>query len=591
MANNKKSSSTSSEMLQYKIEQLEKSTQEINNDFSNDLSRRIDIYLADRGKNVDRWLTIVGFFAAVFGIIIPILLSIAGMNLYSQIEKAKTDSVAALDKIKNEFKNIQLEKDSFEKYKKEISQEFKKLRKKLENDRTFVENARKAITKSKNKIAGYTKSTKGEYDNVKKQVEIIKSLTDIAKKAAIQAEYNRLITDADNFFKNKRYKEAIEAFNKTLVISKKNAMLFNNLATAYFVLKQYPQAIECYNKAIAINANDAMLYSNRANVKIKMKQFNSALSDYEKAISLWHNNTTKQKNISQESEAIDFNIIPGERLNINHFYGNKGSVLLLLKKYQDAMHNYEKAIEIIPYPAKDYIYWGLGSAQIHLGLYKNAIKNFKKAINLNPKNFKIYTNYGIALLKLEKYQDAINILSRAINLKPNNETAYYQRAYAEIELNRLDKASEDILMSIKIKPTSSAYANKATLDCRLNKINDALDSISYAIKLSPKVSRLYLARAAICLLKNSPDWEQALLDVNKVSILDEDDKISSYLPAWREILKQIKEKKTINSDEISSMLQNVKNKDISLSTNISLIVNKYAKKKNYNLIQRLFFNY
>ena len=49
-------------------------------------------------------------------------------------------------------------------------------------------------------------------------------------------------------------------------------------------LKKYKEAIEEYNKGIEINPFDADFYNNKGNTLVELKQYKEAIAEYDKAI-------------------------------------------------------------------------------------------------------------------------------------------------------------------------------------------------------------------------------------------------------------------------------------------------------------------
>ncbi|MFA5383053.1 MAG: tetratricopeptide repeat protein [Candidatus Micrarchaeia archaeon] len=115
-------------------------------------------------------------------------------------------------------------------------------------------------------------------------------------------------------------------------------------------------------------------------------------------------------------------------------YDNKGTANAVLEKYEEAIENYDKAIELNPKDAG--VYNNRGVAKAILKRYIEAIKDFDKAIELNPNYASVYNNRGAAKAKLEKYKEAIKDFDKAIELDSTYESAHYNRKIAKIELEK-----------------------------------------------------------------------------------------------------------------------------------------------------------
>jgi tetratricopeptide (TPR) repeat protein len=77
--------------------------------------------------------------------------------------------------------------------------------------------------------------------------------------------------------------------------------------------------------------------------------------------------------------------------------------------------------------------------------YEDAIVNYDKAIEINPSHVSAWNNKGIALSRLKRYENAINCYDKAIEINPNHANACYNKAKAfrDLAQSYLDKANED----------------------------------------------------------------------------------------------------------------------------------------------------
>ena len=67
----------------------------------------------------------------------------------------------------------------------------------------------------------------------------------------------------------------------------------------------------------------------------------------------------------------------------------------------------------------------------NLGKYEEAIKDYDKAIELDPDYSDAYNNRGLAKYYLDKYGEAIKDFNKVIELTPNYTNAYYDRGNAK----------------------------------------------------------------------------------------------------------------------------------------------------------------
>jgi tetratricopeptide (TPR) repeat protein len=81
------------------------------------------------------------------------------------------------------------------------------------------------------------------------------------------------------------------------------------------------------------------------------------------------------------------NVFGAERI-----YYNRGTELGQLKRYEEAIADFSRAIEIFPL---DIVYGNRATAYFFLGKYQQALRDFDRAIALNPDNANSY--YGRAM--------------------------------------------------------------------------------------------------------------------------------------------------------------------------------------------------
>ncbi|HEX29786.1 TPA: tetratricopeptide repeat protein [Candidatus Poribacteria bacterium] len=120
------------------------------------------------------------------------------------------------------------------------------------------------------------------------------------------------------------------------------------------------------------------------------------------------------------------------------------------------------------------------------GKYEEAIKEFKKALQLDPKMEKAYLNAAFCLSRLGKSDKAIDMLNNALSLNSDFFEAQYNLGVIYLKLGRPRKAAEHLRKAVKLKPnfTEGRY-NLGIALYRSGMFNEASKQFKAAVKLAP----------------------------------------------------------------------------------------------------------
>ncbi len=139
--------------------------------------------------------------------------------------------------------------------------------------------------------------------------------------------------------------------------------------------------------------------------------------------------------------------------------------------YERAVICFSQAIELKPRFASAYN--DRGSALLMLRRYDLAIDDFSQAMLIKPDLAAAYHNRGLAYTRKKMYWQAIGDYSRAIELKPNYAEALNNRGYAYAQLKLYRRALKDYERALKIKPSFQlAKNNRDYVAAVLKRIQD-----------------------------------------------------------------------------------------------------------------------
>jgi tetratricopeptide (TPR) repeat protein len=170
------------------------------------------------------------------------------------------------------------------------------------------------------------------------------------------------LTRAQDQYSKGQYAFAVENYSNAIRLWPNDSALYRGRANAYLKLKLYYQALADYSKAIRLYPIAADLYNDRGDAYLELKHYDQAIADYTKYIDL---------------KPDDAFVVCGQSL-----------VSGVLRQYHQAMDYYAAYQRLHPNDALEYFaaYTKRGSAYLALKRYDQAIADYTRAISLNPKD-------------------------------------------------------------------------------------------------------------------------------------------------------------------------------------------------------------
>ena len=252
----------------------------------------------------------------------------------------------------------------------------------------------------------------------------------------------------------------------------------------------YDKAIEFYTEAIGID-NNKYAYANRARAYLELKRYQEAINDYNQTIKL-------------DSKYVGA-------------FVNRARAYLGLMQYQKAIADYNQAIELNSKCIEAYVNRAIAYSE--LKRYQAAIDSCNQAIKLDSKCVGAYVNRAIAYSELEQYEAAIADCNKAIKLNPKCLEACVARARAYLELKQYEAAIADCNQAIKLDSKCiEAYVTRAKIHYELKQYQAAKTDCNQTIELDPKRVRTYVNRAAAYL--RLKEYQAAIADCNQAIELD-----------------------------------------------------------------------
>jgi DNA-binding winged helix-turn-helix (wHTH) protein len=286
--------------------------------------------------------------------------------------------------------------------------------------------------------------------------------------------------------------QAIDHYNRAVELDPANAAAYSGLADAYIVLPflstiqqdvAYPRAKAAAERAVTLDPTLAEAHTSLADVKLYADwDFAGAEQEFQRALALDSNYATAHQwyaeflsLLGRHDQAIK-EVLCAEQLEPLSviMYHQAGQVYQNARQYDNAIHQYERAIEIDPafYPS----YERLSDAMLHKGMYREHIETQLEFYKRHGANF--YAPGGNSISRMEAMERGFASggekgywrtrldLERAMNASNaqavTNETSMYELAlgYAQngdadnamLWLNRLLAIHGNRILSINVDP-------------------------------------------------------------------------------------------------------------------------------------------
>lgn len=256
--------------------------------------------------------------------------------------------------------------------------------------------------------------------------------------------------------------------------------------------QKFDEAIKLYTEAIELKSDNAAAYNARGNIRNAVAM---------NKIFIENNSSVGEQ---YRKEAIDdLNRAIQLKPDYSEAYGNRGFVYYMAKDYPAAKKDFDRAIELDPTNAQNYIYRSVYWRQVAKDTNRG-LADLNKAAELNPTNSTVYFYRAVIYLSdLKDYSKALDDFTRAIELeKQDSLLAMYHNFRAGIykELKRYDEAIADYTRAIELEKTDGAkvmhYFKRAELYRELKNFSAAIADYTRMIDLMDKdeSTKILLAR-------------------------------------------------------------------------------------------------
>jgi tetratricopeptide (TPR) repeat protein len=178
-------------------------------------------------------------------------------------------------------------------------------------------------------------------------------------------------------------------------------------------------------------------------------------------------------------------------------------------KYVEAAAEFQALVDNAP--EYDYGYFILGYSFLKMNKPEDAVRNFEKAIELNPDKFEYRHGLASAYAATKNQRKVIETLTAAESVLPeaNRYQFYSMRGFANASLRQWSDAIEDLEEARKIKPTANVLnqLGKAYFAMRYNA--EAAAAFQESLRIDPNATEIYQLLAESLMNMGAGEKDQA----------------------------------------------------------------------------------
>ena len=263
--------------------------------------------------------------------------------------------------------------------------------------------------------------------------------------------------------------DAIREFQKAIELNPSIAEAHFYLSQAYGQTEEWPKALEHIDRAIQLDSKKPQYFNQRGLIFSRQKKFNKALPDALRAIEL---------------KPVDY---------IEYYYFNLALIYRDLLRPKDAIEAYDKTLLIAPKFSRAHL--GLGEMYLERNLTEKAIEEFSLAVSLDPKLAKAHLQLGLAEARAGKHDQAVEAFQRALELDPTNHRIHYNLSMSLKRLGK-DLEAQKHLEIFKKSQTQAEEQEYRELQVEISKRTDLKDPEAGLVPSSPTSEPRYMDKSS-----------------------------------------------------------------------------------------------
>lgn len=226
-------------------------------------------------------------------------------------------------------------------------------------------------------------------------------------------------------YKEKKFQEALAAYDEAISIDDSNVMFFNNKAAVYIEMGDYDKAIELCNEALELGKvhrasydDKAKIYQRIAAAQLKKNDIPGAISAYEKSQMEVFDKAIERKIKNLQLDLRKFEQERYVNPELATEAKERGNVFFRDGKFPEAIKEYEEAVK--RHPTNPAYRNNLSAAYLKMGLFNDAKKEVEKCLEIDKTYVKAWAKKGDIEFFMKEYHKAMDSYRAGLQIEPDN---------------------------------------------------------------------------------------------------------------------------------------------------------------------------
>ena len=268
------------------------------------------------------------------------------------------------------------------------------------------------------------------------------------------------INQAMEAVKDLDYREALVLLDEAEAAGENQRLIQRGMGIAYMGLTRYEDAEKVYDAILALRPKEKDAHYLRGNVRLELDKFNEAVADFDKAIEMDPRNYDRLIEICQVLTHYGYKQKGQEYIKAAMASGDKLTAYDTGRFYY-YLEDFEKAYVALEEAKNDGGAEGtlyLGRAYEATGDYNYASTVYSAYLNKYGDNAEVYNQLGVCEMKKQEYEKALSYFEKGLDMKDSAtlQSLSFNQAVAYEFLQEYDKARDLLQAYLNTYPDDEA---------------------------------------------------------------------------------------------------------------------------------------